>query len=730
MGDPRRIRRFARALAALLVVATVASTTVAGAAGPAGAQTLLTQVSATTPVTWVDGDGRQYTVTSAVTPYGSGHPVYTTHLVVMRSLPDGTPDATWGSFPAAGSRTLALTPPADDLQREDAVALGEGVITITWKPASCAWLASSCDRWVQTLGLDGTVLTSVHLGTFDGRPFQALSDGSFLTRRADGFVGWLGPDGADRGATEVDGGRLRNGAVTADGELLLLDDVGSLTRRPPGGPVDLTLDARCLGGAVGTAPDDGIVVVCAQTETSAAGLPVWWWDQDGTEHSSTTIPVPRYQPAEVDRALVDAAGRLWIGLLADRAAPLPSDQLVLSIDSAAPEPELVVEYQRATAVPGAQDTTPDGDARAGITDLRDAGEGRVALADHQACCLTIEGRIPHDQVHALTLPRPGTTPKDCDLAPFDVALISRELLAVAVPPCDQRGITSSHADGYVLRQTTPSGTTSDRIPIEDRENGFIGTTSFTFGVLTEFSLAAYNETGETPWPASTTVRTVLPWASTAGFLRDLRATLRVTGSTAEPAPPGHVADIEDRSITPAQYIADVAQDGTGARDLEPVARLYRALFLRDPDRSGLEYWARQRAAGVRLATIAESFARSSELVRRYGSLTDAQFVTRVYRNVLGREPDPAGQAFWTKRLASRRATRGSLLAQFSESSEHRRLTDGIVGPLVLTYLMVHRLPTSSERATWSAAVQPRTTAADTLLRSQEFLASRIPHPHA
>lgn len=107
---------------------------------------------------------------------------------------------------------------------------------------------------------------------------------------------------------------------------------------------------------------------------------------------------------------------------------------------------------------------------------------------------------------------------------------------------------------------------------------------------------------------------------------------------------------------------------------DQVSRLYTAYFLRPPDDEGLRHWMRQRAAGMPLHAVSEAFASSPEFVNRYGSLSNQQFVRLVYRNVLGREPEPAGLDLWTYQLASGAMTRGEVMVGFSESAEYVRLT--------------------------------------------------------
>jgi hypothetical protein len=103
-----------------------------------------------------------------------------------------------------------------------------------------------------------------------------------------------------------------------------------------------------------------------------------------------------------------------------------------------------------------------------------------------------------------------------------------------------------------------------------------------------------------------------------------------------------------------------------------VSRLYRAYFLRAPDAAGLEYWrARWRSGELCLPDVSEYFAGSAEFLAAYGQLAPPDFVQRVYRNVLGREPDATGFDHWTTHLERGAIGRGTMMVAFSESPEFR-----------------------------------------------------------
>lgn len=105
-------------------------------------------------------------------------------------------------------------------------------------------------------------------------------------------------------------------------------------------------------------------------------------------------------------------------------------------------------------------------------------------------------------------------------------------------------------------------------------------------------------------------------------------------------------------------------------DALSIDRLYHAYFLRDPDPGGLAFWRSTHASGTPLSAISAEFARSAEFGARYGALDDTEFVRLVYRNVLERDPDAAGLAYWTGLLAEGR-TRGRVMLGFSDSAEFK-----------------------------------------------------------
>lgn len=79
--------------------------------------------------------------------------------------------------------------------------------------------------------------------------------------------------------------------------------------------------------------------------------------------------------------------------------------------------------------------------------------------------------------------------------------------------------------------------------------------------------------------------------------------------------------------------------------------MYIAYFDRAPDAVGLFYWASRLSDGMTLQEIAKSFFVQPETLATYpANQTTTEFVTQVYGNVLGRDPDQPGLNYWTNSL--------------------------------------------------------------------------------
>lgn len=88
-------------------------------------------------------------------------------------------------------------------------------------------------------------------------------------------------------------------------------------------------------------------------------------------------------------------------------------------------------------------------------------------------------------------------------------------------------------------------------------------------------------------------------------------------------------------------------------DLESFVELYIAYFNRAPDALGLNFWGTAFANGTSLQEMASLFVGQPETLATYAEgLSNEDFATVVYGNVLGRVADQEGYEFWVDALNS------------------------------------------------------------------------------
>lgn len=106
-----------------------------------------------------------------------------------------------------------------------------------------------------------------------------------------------------------------------------------------------------------------------------------------------------------------------------------------------------------------------------------------------------------------------------------------------------------------------------------------------------------------------------------------------------------------------------------ASQIASVVEVYIASFNRAPDALGLAYWGSVLKDGMSLVAIARSFFTQPETIAKYPwSMSNTDFVTTVYSNVLGRAPDAAGLNYWAGELALGHASRNTFLVAIIEGA--------------------------------------------------------------
>ena len=152
---------------------------------------------------------------------------------------------------------------------------------------------------------------------------------------------------------------------------------------------------------------------------------------------------------------------------------------------------------------------------------------------------------------------------------------------------------------------------------------------------------------------------------------------------------GDKAFIQQESSLNIDTLANVERvqfsDKSVALDIEGVPgqayRIYKAAFGREPDLEGVGFWiSRMEEQDWDLIEVSARFIDSDEFRASYGTNpSDAQYLTKLYENVLGRVPDLGGYNWWLNELETNpEKTRAKVLADFTESVENQDVTAELV----------------------------------------------------
>ncbi|MBY0238052.1 MAG: YHYH protein [Burkholderiaceae bacterium] len=100
-------------------------------------------------------------------------------------------------------------------------------------------------------------------------------------------------------------------------------------------------------------------------------------------------------------------------------------------------------------------------------------------------------------------------------------------------------------------------------------------------------------------------------------------------------------------------------------------RLYQAALNRTPDVAGLGYWISVLDDGISMNAVSASFIASAEFKSLFGANpTNSELVTAFYRNVLHRDPEQAGYAYWLNVLDKKLDTVDNVLSNFAAGKEN------------------------------------------------------------
>ena len=159
---------------------------------------------------------------------------------------------------------------------------------------------------------------------------------------------------------------------------------------------------------------------------------------------------------------------------------------------------------------------------------------------------------------------------------------------------------------------------------------------------------------------------------------------------------------------------------------EFIAQVYLGILTRDADYGGFRGWLGLLLAGASPEQIVQAFLVSGEFESRFGSnLTNAQFVERMYNNILLRPSDPGGFNGWLQVLNSGQLTRAQVALSFLDSGEFQNLdvSQNRVDISLLYFDMLRRDPDAGSFSAWVGELNagvPFTSVLEGFLNSIEY----------
>ena len=131
---------------------------------------------------------------------------------------------------------------------------------------------------------------------------------------------------------------------------------------------------------------------------------------------------------------------------------------------------------------------------------------------------------------------------------------------------------------------------------------------------------------------------------------------------------------------------------------ESITSYYKNILGREPDAAGLAFWTAQvGSGGIKLADVVASFTTSTE------SVTTVQPIIALYQAAFGRTPDTAGLQYWTQQVRSG-SSLDDVTHSFAQSTEFASVSGGSVTQLVSTLYQntLGRAPDAAGLAYWTA----------------------------
>jgi hypothetical protein len=559
------------------------------------------------------------------------------------SVPDASVTFTaTGTDPVREVRTLGTAPVAAGQPSTPVVAS----ITVPAGFAGGAWKVTAT---VSTT--DAATAASVTVATGTG----TITVGRPATTTA--IASNLNPAQTDDGITFTATVARATGAGIPTGRVTFLDNGAELASAPLDGTGKATLTrALSLGTHQVTARYDGSDLLATSTSTAIAEVVK---TPGGTTGIATTTGLIRF-------------GNVVTATVTPASGGTPAGQLKFTLDGTSGAALNLVDGKAGYTIP----TLTVGDHQLVASFLGTATHGASASAP-----LTIT---------VAAVPPGATGTPLVTAAAKDAATIGWTAPAsVGSSPVTGYTVTVKADAAGTTVKTVNTGTTATSATI----------TGLTPGKLYRFTVAATNAAGT--GPASALSAFALPPFKTVDAFVD-----RQYRDFAGRAPSASelstwVGRIAGGTYKPADLMLAMSNSTYNSK-LAYVVRTYYAFFQTVPSQSTLDAYAAKLRAGSSVGSIAQIWAASSSFKAKYGTLTNTNYVKRVYLNTLKRNPSSSELSAGLKYLGSGTTKRGAYMVTLSEGSSFKARLKGLTELYSVIRPGLGRVPTTAERTQWEA----------------------------
>jgi hypothetical protein len=132
-----------------------------------------------------------------------------------------------------------------------------------------------------------------------------------------------------------------------------------------------------------------------------------------------------------------------------------------------------------------------------------------------------------------------------------------------------------------------------------------------------------------------------------------------------------------------QYAGQAGTVDFNQSEIAGLVRMYSTAFGRNADTGGINFWIEAHEKGFSMMEIAHFFMASEEGKADFGTLSNRDFVTKLYDVAMHRVASAGEVDFWTNHLDRGALDRGEVLYYFSTSEEKAELV-GVVNTSIVT----------------------------------------------